>query len=130
MRTSAVLSLAIAVFVAGGCSRPPEARAARYHHFTFLAFQDPSVADAVIRDCRAHLPKIPGVVAVHCGKPVDVGRPAGEVTADFHVGVYVAFETLEGLKGYADHPEHRRVVETWGPKVARIRVHDVEGVTP
>ena len=79
----------------------------------FIKLKDPSEADALVKDCDAHLAKIPGAVRVHCGRPVETGR--AEVTADYDVGVYIAFDSVESCRGYVDHPEHLAVLAAWRP---------------
>jgi hypothetical protein len=100
----------------------------RVHHLVFLTLKDPAEADALARDMEATLPRIPGLLRIHVGPPLDLGRP--EVTADFHVGATMEFDTVESLRGYPDHPLHRALLDRWVPKVARLRVHDVEDRTP
>jgi hypothetical protein len=93
-----------------------------------VGLQDPAEADALIRDVDATLPRIPGVVAVHAGRHVDTGRP--EVSTDYHVGLVLSFDSVASLKGYPTHPIHEELLSRWQPKVASLRVFDVEDSTP
>jgi hypothetical protein len=94
----------------------------------FLGLADPSQADALVAACEERLPRIPGVVTMACGRPVDLGRP--EVSADYDVGLHLGFDTLEHLRGYPGHPEHVALLATWRPRVKSLRIHDVEDRTP
>ena len=55
---------------------------------------------------------------------MDTGRP--EVSSDYHVGLVLSFDSVEALRGYPTHPVHTEVLSRWQPKVASLRVFDVE----
>ena len=103
---------------AGGAQRP-----ARSSHAVLLKLEDPSERAALLADCDAMLPGIPGVSSYAAGRHLDVGRPT--VDGDYDIGLYIGFETEADYAGYVDHPDHVAFVEAWKPRLAWIRVHDV-----
>jgi hypothetical protein len=113
-----------------GCraEAPATAAAGRIQHLVLLTLKDPAEADALVRDMDASLPGIPGLLEIHVGKPLDIGRT--EVTGDYHVGAVLEFATVDALRAYPDHPAHTALLGRWVPKVAELRVHDVEDRTP
>lgn len=111
-----------------GCAAQAPSRPAVYNHPVFFTLEDPSQADALIRDCDERIASIPGVVSYYCGKPHDIGRAS--VDLDFDVGLYVGFDSEADYRAYVEHPSHKALVEKWGPRAERIRVHDVVDATP
>ena len=122
----AVAAFALTLLVA--CSEAQAPAPGRVHHWVLMTLKDPAEVPALLEDCDEALPRIPGVAAVHAGRPLDIGRP--EVSSDFHVGLHLVFATVDGYKGYLDHPDHKRILAKWQPRVAAIRIHDVEDATP
>lgn len=98
-------------------------RTAIVNHPVFFTLNDPTDADELIRDCDAQIQTIPTVVSYYCGKPVDTGRAT--VLADYHVGLYVGFASVDGYRAYVEHPQHQALVEAWGPRCESIAVRDV-----
>jgi hypothetical protein len=117
--------IAALVFVVslGGCSGEcPPARIARVQHFVAIGLRDPGEASALLADIEATLSKIPVVVSFSAGTPLDLGRP--EVAKDYSVGLVIGFESEAGYRAYLEHPEHRGILERWGPKVASLSARD------
>ncbi len=98
-------------------------RPAPVNHPVFITLNDPADVDAIIADCDRLLPAIPGVVSYYCGVPLDTGRDS--VDANYNVGVYVGFESIEAYENYVTHPNHVLLVEMWKPRIKSMLVRDV-----
>ena len=82
--------------------------------------------DKIIQASR-EFQRIPGVVAVHAGRPLPSTRPT--VDDSFDVGVVIRFRDQAALAGYDQHPAHVRAVrEVLGPAAAKVLIYDI--VTP
>lgn len=129
MNTRPIAALGIVFLVltlvgcAGGAPRP-----AMISHVVFVELADPADAPAVIADCDAKLSTIPGVVSYAAGPPLDTGRAS--VLADYHVGIYIGFDSEEDYAHYVDHPDHIGLVAKWKPRITALRVHDFVDVSP
>lgn len=130
MRGSMVLAAVLLTAVTPGCATRPAAptRPAVVNHVVFFKLSNPAEADALIADCDARAPRIPGVVSYYCGRHVDTGRPT--VDGDYDVGFFVGFDSLEAYRTYVDHPDHVWLVQKWRPRWEWIRVHDILDQTP
>jgi hypothetical protein len=93
-----------------------------------VTLKDPADAAELIADSDRLLATIPSVVAYACGTPPGTDR-AG-VDAPFSVGVYLGFETEEGLQAYLDHAAHTTLVEAWRPRIESMRIFDIADPTP
>jgi hypothetical protein len=100
---------------------PP--RPALINHAVFFKLKNPDDADELLADCDRLLATIPGVVSYYAGRHHEVGR--GHVFNDYHVGMFVGFDSDEDYAVYADHPNHIAAVEKWRPRWEWIRVYDV-----
>ena len=106
-----------------GCGAGGPARPARISHVVFIKLEDPAQRGALLADCDAMLPGIPGVSSYAAGRHLDVGRAS--VDGDYDVGLYIGFETEADYAGYVAHPDHVAFVERWKPELAWLRVHDI-----
>lgn len=125
-----IIPVALFVVVLSGCSTVPRdpQRPANLNHLVFFKLLDPTLADELIADNERLLAGIPGVRSMFCGRHVDVGRES--VDADYDVALYLGFETTEAYLAYVEHPDHQRLVQTWRPRIERLRVHDVLAEVP
>jgi hypothetical protein len=71
-------------------------------------------ADALIADAHEMLAKIPTVREVRAGKPAP---QTGFAKTDYHVGLLVRFDDLDGLQTYEKHQLHRDYIEKHGKNV-------------
>ena len=68
-------------------------------------------ARALAEDSRRLLPGIPGVESVWVGPKALDDREAH--VKDYDVALSVRLRSLEDLRAYAAHPQHRELVERW-----------------
>lgn len=68
-------------------------------------------ARALADDSRRLLRDIPGVEAVWAGPKAADDRDVH--VKDYDVALSVRLSSLDDLKGYAAHPQHRELVEKW-----------------
>lgn len=111
-----------------GCAARPgrlaePVRPAMINHFVVFKLNDPADAEALIADCDALLPTIPGVVSYFAGRHHEVGRET--VYRDYDVGMYVGFNRDDAYAAYVDHPNHIELVTRWRPRLEWLRVYDV-----
>ena len=121
-------AVSLAGCAAGRAAAHRPRRPAPISHVVFATLRDPADAAELIRDCDARLAPIPGVAAYACGPHLDTGRPS--VDGDYHVGLYIGFETEADYAAYVEHPNHTALVADWSPRMVRLRVHDVWDATP
>lgn len=122
------LLLAAALPLAGcacGCrsantGMPPSPAA--ISHVVLFNLQDPADADELIADCNERLAPIPGIASFAVGRHLDTGR--SHVFSDYHVGLYVGYESEADYDVYIDHPDHVALVEKWQPRWNWIRIYD------
>jgi hypothetical protein len=122
MRHFSALSASLLLFLAA-CGEASGRRPVAVQHVVLLKLKDSARADAMVKDTGETLSRIPGIVSFHCGRPLDTAR--AEVTSDYDVGVVIAFDGVQSLKAYPDHPVHRALLDRWRPEVASIRIFDV-----
>ena len=122
-RTASVILTGIAVALLAGCGGGQSLRPARISHIVLMKLEDPSMRDDLLADCDRLLSAIPGVVSYAAGRHLDVGRDS--VDGKYDVGMYIGFETEAAYAGYVEHSNHKELVETWGPQLEWLRVHDV-----
>ena len=91
-------------------------------HVVLFDLHDPADADELIVDCNEQLATIPGIASFAVGRHLDTGR--GHVSSDYHVGLYVGYETEADYAVYVDHPIHVALIEKWQPRWNSIRVFD------
>lgn len=120
---AAILSI---TFLLPGCAATPP-RPAVINHPVFFTLNDPADTDELIADCDALLPAIPQVISYYCGRPFDSGRDT--VDHNYHVGLYVGFNSEEDYAAYVAHPNHVELVTTWRPRIKTLRVHDIADYT-
>ena len=111
----------------GGDGRLPS-RPASISHIVLISLNDLADADALLADCDARLTRIPSGVAYAAGKHVDTGRE--NVLADYDVGLYIGFDSLDGYAAYVEHPDHVGFVNDWRPRIRRLDIRDVLDDSP
>lgn len=126
MHRLATLIIAFTALLQAGCqsTTPGGApRPARLNHVVLFTLHDPDDADAFIIDCDEHLPSIPAVSAYAAGPPLPTEREVAVM--DYDVGLYLGFESREGLQSYLAHPSHEALVGAWQSRIRRMRVIDI-----
>ncbi|MCA9294973.1 MAG: Dabb family protein [Phycisphaerales bacterium] len=93
------------------------------HHPVFFTLNDPADRAALIADCDALLPVIPGVTAYACGVHHESGRST--VDSNYDVGLYIAFDSPASYASYVTHPNHVTLVERWKPHLKSLHVYDI-----
>lgn len=121
------LLIVLPLLLLTACASTPH-RPARINHVAYFVLQNPDDAAALIADCDDMVAQIPGITSYYCGTPLDTGRET--VDGNYDVGFYVGFDTEDDLAAYVVHPAHVALVETWRPRLASLRVHDVLDETP
>lgn len=116
-RAARLAALAALVLVVG-CATPPIPSTGRLQHVVLVELRDPSEAGALLAECRARLARIPGVLSLEAGTPVDIGR--GTAFQAYHVGLRVEFAGSADYRAYLVHPEHAALVEAWQPRWASL----------
>jgi hypothetical protein len=109
-----------------GASGPPTP--ARISHIVLVSLNDPVDADALIADSDRRLATIPSVVSYAAGRHIDTGR--ANVAADYDVGLYIGFDSVEGYSQYVDHPDHVNFVSDWMPRIRSLVIRDVLDEVP
>ena len=88
-------------------------------HLVFLEVREDAspedVAD-LISSIRGLRDAVPGVV------DLSVGENFSERSSGYTHGLFVRFESVEGLRGYLKHPDHLSVVEKLDRLTSRIVV--------
>ncbi|MEA2707769.1 MAG: hypothetical protein QOF78_370 [Phycisphaerales bacterium] len=85
---------------------------------------DPAAIEKIVRTSR-EFREIPGVLAVHVGRPVPSTRPV--VDSSFDVGLAMSFGDEAALQAYEAHPQHVKAVrEVLRPLAAKIQVYDIK----
>jgi hypothetical protein len=125
MRTLCSLSLMIACLASGACQTTSDqpTRTARVNHVVLFALIDSDDAPELLDDCRTLAGAIPGITTYYAGTPLDTGRET--VIDDYHVGLYVGFDTVDAYRVYVDHPAHLDLVAKWRPRFESLRVYDI-----
>ncbi|MCA9294621.1 MAG: Dabb family protein [Phycisphaerales bacterium] len=103
-------------------------RPALVNHPVFITLNDPADVDECTADCDRLLATIPGVVSYYCGTPLDTGRDT--VDTNYHVGLYLGFNSVEDYNAYVTHPQHVATVEKWKPRIKVLMIRDVIDETP
>lgn len=94
----------------------------RIEHVVLIELLDPADAAELKADSDRLLPTIPDVRGYVSGTPVDIGR--GNVSRDYHVGLIVRFDSVEGYKAYLAHPAHEQLVQKWRPRWRKASIAD------
>ena len=129
MNTRTIVALGFVSFaeLLTGCTSGAP-RPAVISHVVFVELRDRADIPELIADCDATLAHIPGVVRYAAGPPIDTGRDT--VLEDYHVGLYIGFDSEEAYAGYVTHPDHTDFVARWQPRLTALRVYDFQDVTP
>ncbi len=88
-------------------------------HLVFLAVREDASAEDIedlISSIRRLKDTVPGVV------DLTVGENFSERSGGYTHGIFVRFESREGLQGYMKHPDHLAVVEKLDALTSRIVV--------
>ncbi len=88
-------------------------------HLVFIAVREDASAEDVedlISSIRGLKDTVPGVV------DLTVGENFSERSGGYTHGIFVRFESPEGLQGYMKHPDHLAVVEKLDRLTTRIVV--------
>ena len=88
-------------------------------HLVFLAVREdasPEDIEDLISSIRGLEEAVPGVV------DLTVGENFSERSGGYTHGIFVRFESREGLQGYMEHPDHLAVVEKLDRLTSRIVV--------
>ena len=88
-------------------------------HLVFLAVREDASQEDVedlISSIRGLRDTVPGVV------DLTVGENFSERSGGYTHGIFVRFESVEGLQGYMKHPDHLAVVEKLDRLTSRIVV--------
>ena len=123
------MRLMLILLVAMTCAQTGCSTSSRPHHVgpvnhpVFISLHDPADAAALIDACDTLLPAIPGVTAYACGRPLDTGRE--NITLNFDVGLYLAFDSVKSYERYLAHPNHQKLVDEWMERIASMRIYDV-----
>ena len=86
-------------------------------HLVFIAVREDASAEDVedlISSIRGLKDTVPGVV------DLTVGENFSERSGGYTHGIFVRFESREGLQGYMKHPDHLAVVEKLDRLTTRI----------
>ncbi len=81
-------------------------------HVVVMWFEESAETEQAQRviDLTRTFEAIPGVLEIRVGEPVSSGE--GTIDRPFSVAMYIVFESESALAGYADHPIHRRAVNS------------------
>ena len=88
-------------------------------HLVFLAVREDASSEEIedlISSIRGLKDTVPGVV------DLTVGENFSERSGGYTHGIFVRFESREGLQGYMKHPDHLAVVEKLDALTTRIVV--------
>jgi hypothetical protein len=88
-------------------------------HLVFLAVREDASSEEIedlISSLRGLKDSVPGVV------DLTVGENFSERSGGYTHGMFVRFESREGLQGYMKHPDHLAVVEKLDALTTRIVV--------
>ena len=88
-------------------------------HLVFLAVREeasPEDIEDLISSIRGLKEAVPGVV------DLSIGENFSERSGGYTHGIFVRFESVEGLQGYMKHPDHLAVVEKLDALTTRIVV--------
>jgi len=129
MNTKPIVAMSFALLIGHltGCASTAT-RPALISHVVFVDLQDPGDIPELIADSDATLAHIPGVVSYAAGPPIDTGRDT--VLDDYHVGLYIGFDSEAAYTGYVTHPDHVGFVARWRPRLTALRVYDFQDDSP
>jgi hypothetical protein len=82
----------------------------------------PEARSRIAAHTRETLEEIPGV------RSLSVGTPADEAAArSWDLSIVLRFDSLEGIRSYREHPEHRRYVDEYmKPKMQVVKAWNFE----
>ena len=110
---SCLATAAGAALVVRAQSTPPAAAAPLVHVVLFDLTGPDTATDgrALVEDSRRLLRGIPGVASVWAGPKALDDREAH--VKDYDVALCVRLRSVEDLKAYGPHPQHRELIERW-----------------
>jgi hypothetical protein len=82
----------------------------------------PEVREQIIEGSKA-LRSIPGIRDLQVGTAIPSERPI--VDDSFSIGLYMRFDSVEGMNAYLTDPRHVQFVDTWvKPHLEKLVVYD------
>jgi len=96
-------------------------------HTVFFWLKDnapASAADQLANDCLRLLKGIPGIVAIHAGRPANTPREV--VDNSYAVGLSVTLADRNAHDVYQDHPLHHEFIARNREHWHRVQVYDFE----
>ena len=103
------------------------------HVVLFTPSADMSAGDraAFVDALRAAFSEIPGIERVRVGKRTRLGRVYDDLmTIPIEYAAVLEFETVEGLRGYLDHPAHADLARRFFALAGTALVYDFTMVEP
>ena len=97
----------------------------RLAHNVFFQLKDgtPENVKALVDACHKYLNVQPGIVSFAAGPLVpELARPVNVL--DWHVGLYMIFESKAAHDAYQDDPTHNKFIDENKPTWASVRVFD------
>lgn len=80
--------------------------------------------EALLRDCRDLLGRIPGLLAFDAGRPAQTPRDVVDNT--YSVGLLTAFADRQAHDAYQTHPLHLKFIEKHKASWQRVQVYDFQ----
>lgn len=98
-------------------------RPAPIQHIVFTQLKSADDVPALLADADSTIPAIPGVASYMSGTHLDIGRTG--IEQDYSTAMVIGFQSVEGYRGYLDHPAHIALVNRWKPKTKWLRIYDI-----
>lgn len=96
---------------------------AQIGHVVLLTLSDPADTDELVAASREALADIPGLTHYSAGVHLETGREA--VLSNYHVALYIGFDSEEDYAAYLVHPDHVAFVDAWQPRFESIVIYDI-----
>lgn len=96
---------------------------AQIGHVVLLTLKDEADTAELVASSRESLAGIPGLTHYDAGTHLQTGRDG--VVADYHVALYIGFDTEADYAAYLVHPDHVAYVEAWQPRFESIVIYDM-----
>ena len=120
------LLLLLAVVLLVGCQTLPERTAGDIQHVVLVWFNE-DVSEQhiqqVIEESYALQQSIPQIRSVRIGRAIESDRKM--VDDSFDIGLVMSFDTLQDLRDYEQHPEHKAFLARYVKgRVAKLLIYD------